>query len=475
MYSKNASSWLKHLDFMIIDLIALELSFLMAYYIRHRDFFRDDGGIYREVGIIFVLIHLIIVFFNESYTGILRRGYYKEAVAIVKHSTMVNILVSLYLYLQKEGAEFSRTTFLLTWGIFIVLGYLLRILWKYVLVRKYYALRRRKMLVFTSEKEAKTVIKKLKESKFEGFELEGVVLFGEKKQYKDAKEIEGIKIVADETDVLEYIGDKWIDQIFVDLEKELPLPQKILNQCVEAGIAVHLSLKGTSEIEAQKQVVEQIGGQSVLTNSINIATSKQILMKRTLDIVGGLVGCILTVCLVIVIGPIIYIKSPGPIFFSQERIGKNGRRFKIHKFRSMYMDAEERKKELLKENKIDGGLMFKMDDDPRIIKGIGQFIRNHSLDEFPQFWNVLKGDMSLVGTRPPTVDEWQQYSFYHRSRMAIKPGITGMWQVSGRSNITDFEEVVKLDRKYITSWSTGLDLRILLKTVLVVFAGDGAM
>ena len=149
------------------------------------------------------------------------------------------------------------------------------------------------------------------------------------------------------------------------------------------------------------------------------------------------------------------------------------------------MDAEERKAELMKNNKMNG-LMFKMDYDPRIIgsekrgkdgkpKGIGNFIRKTSLDEFPQFWNVLKGDMSLVGTRPPTVDEWEKYELHHRIRMATKPGITGMWQVSGRSDITDFEEVVRLDSEYIEHWSIGLDIKILLKTVLAVLKNDGAV
>ena len=157
----------------------------------------------------------------------------------------------------------------------------------------------------------------------------------------------------------------------------------------------------------------------------------------------------------------------------------------MYKFRSMYMDAEERKKEYMAQNKISDGLMFKMEDDPRIIgsekkdrngrpRGIGNFIRNTSLDEFPQFWNVLKGDMSLVGTRPPTVDEWERYDLHHRVRMSVKPGITGMWQVSGRSKITDFEEVVRLDTEYIRNWSWMLDIQILLKTVAVVLKHEGA-
>ena len=139
---------------------------------------------------------------------------------------------------------------------------------------------------------------------------------------------------------------------------------------------------------------------------------------------------------------------------------------------------EERKKELMNQNRVKDGMMFKIENDPRIIggkRGIGNFIRNYSIDEFPQFWNVLKGDMSLVGTRPPTVDEWEKYDLHHRVRLSVKPGITGMWQVSGRSEITDFEEVVKLDKEYITEWRMGLDIKILLQTVQVVLWRGGAM
>ena len=139
----------------------------------------------------------------------------------------------------------------------------------------------------------------------------------------------------------------------------------------------------------------------------------------------------------------------------------------------------------MEQNKIEDGMMFKMDDDPRIIgsekkdkngnpRGIGNFIRRTSLDEFPQFFNVLKGEMSLVGTRPPTLDEWEKYDLHHRVRMSIKPGITGLWQISGRSDITDFEEVVRLDREYIQNWSIWLDFKILFKTVGVVLRHEGA-
>lgn len=214
----------------------------------------------------------------------------------------------------------------------------------------------------------------------------------------------------------------------------------------------------------------------MITTTINFVTPLQAFLKRLIDILVSFFGCIITIFIALIIGPIIKAKSPGPIFFSQIRIGQNGKQFKFYKFRSMYQDAEERKKDLLQHNRIQDGMMFKLDDDPRIIKGIGHFIRKTSLDEFPQFWNVLKGDMSLVGTRPPTLDEWQKYEYHHRVRMSTKPGITGLWQVSGRSKITDFEEVVKLDLEYIRNFSLFNDLKILLKTAKVLLTRDsGAM
>jgi len=175
----------------------------------------------------------------------------------------------------------------------------------------------------------------------------------------------------------------------------------------------------------------------------------------------------------IIFAPVIYIQSPGPIFFTHYRVGTNGRRFKIYKFRSMYMDAEARKKELMVQNKMTG-LMFKMDNDPRVTP-IGRFLRKSSIDELPQCLNILRGDMSLVGTRPPTVEEYEQYKFHHKSRLAARPGLTGMWQVSGRSDITDFEEVVKLDTEYIKNWTLGLDLKIIIKTVGVVLGRVGSV
>ena len=195
-------------------------------------------------------------------------------------------------------------------------------------------------------------------------------------------------------------------------------------------------------------------------------------VKRIFDIFFGIVGCILSAPIILITAIPLLAESPGPLFFKQQRVGKNGRLFNIYKLRSMYVDAEERKAALMAQNKMNG-LMFKMDEDPRITK-VGKFIRKYSIDELPQFINVLKGDMSLIGTRPPTVDEFEHYESRHKRRLSMRPGITGMWQVSGRSDINDFEKVVELDCQYIDNWSPMLDLKIFFKTIYVVLTHKGA-
>jgi len=198
----------------------------------------------------------------------------------------------------------------------------------------------------------------------------------------------------------------------------------------------------------------------------------QLFLKRCLDVAGALAGLGLTAFLFPIIALAIRLDSPGPLFFRQVRVGENGRLFTCWKFRSMYLDAERRKRELIPLNEMNGAI-FKMRNDPRVTR-VGQFLRRMSLDELPQFWNVLLGEMSLVGTRPPTPEEVAGYEYKHRKRICIKPGITGLWQVSGRNDIRDFDEVVRLDIEYIDQWSLWLDVKILLKTFRVLLARDGA-
>lgn len=244
--------------------------------------------------------------------------------------------------------------------------------------------------------------------------------------------------------------------------------------CLEMGVTVKVVIDadGHHLMNRPNSFVSSVGTYPLITyHTVTLNTYEQ-LVKRLMDIFVSLVGIIVTSPIMLITAIAIKIDSNGPVLFKQKRVGQNGRTFEIYKFRSMCVDAEEKKEELLSQNEMDG-FMFKIKDDPRVTK-VGRFIRKTSIDELPQFFNVLKGDMSVVGTRPPTLDEVSQYKREQWRRISIKPGITGMWQISGRSNITDFNEVVELDLKYIDNWSILTDVLIILKTVGVLFRRKGA-
>lgn len=471
MYEGKKTRWLKHLDFIVLDILCMEAALLTGVLIRHG--FSQFGSvpIYGIIAWVLLLINIFVVFFDESYKGILRRGYFQEFKATFLHVTYVVGISVLFLYLMRMALSYSRMVFLLMWGFYLVYSYIVRIIRKCQLkLRGKQNRGRRRLLVITGKQIAEEVISNIKENNYGDLQLVGAAILDADLR---GQSISGFPVVADQEDILSYLKENWVDEVFISLPEREKIQDKLLEGCAEMGLTIHLKLAKMTSM-GMNQVVDKLANYTVLTSSVKVSTPRQIFLKRLMDICGGLAGLLLTAIATIFVAPAIYLSSPGPIFFSQIRIGKNGKKFKIYKFRSMYMDAEERKKELMEQNNVKDGMMFKMDNDPRIIKGIGHFIRKTSIDELPQFWNVLKGDMSLIGTRPPTVDEWEKYDLHHRKRMAIKPGITGMWQVSGRSNIKDFEEVVKLDTEYILNWSIGLDLRILAKTVKVVLMGEGA-
>lgn len=201
-----------------------------------------------------------------------------------------------------------------------------------------------------------------------------------------------------------------------------------------------------------------------------IHPSARCLIKRSTDILGALVGLVILALVAVPVALAIVLDSPGPVLYAQTRYGLKGQPFTIWKFRSMVQNADALKQTVSNQAQ---GLIFKNENDPRITR-VGRILRKTSLDEFPQFWNVLKGDMSLVGTRPPTADEVSRYSSHHWRRLDVKPGITGQWQISGRSAIKDFEEIVYLDLQYQAIWSPWYDLQVILKTITILLARRGA-
>lgn len=473
MKLKQHKSWIKHLDFIVLDLLCLQVALLFAYWYRHGWMTNPyEISMYRNEAMMLILIQLIVSVFSRNFESVLRRGIYKEFVAAFKQVIIVTLFGTFYLFLLKEIADYSRVTMLMTGVIYFLLTIPTRIIWKAIICVHF---RRkegsRSLIIITTSDRAEDVINTINGRNYHEYVLTGLVLLD---QDACGTNVCGLDVVANSADVVNYVCRSWVDELYIDVDRKHFLPQSMLDAFNEMGVTVHLKLQGLDNPYHRVQYVEQIVGVTVMTYAVNDIPPSGMMIKRIMDIVGAIVGCIVTVIITCIIGPIIYIKSPGPIFFSQKRVGKNGKYFKMYKFRSMYPDAELRKQELMEKNEVSDGMMFKIKDDPRIIKGIGNFIRKTSIDEFPQFFNVLKGDMSLVGTRPPTIDEWEKYKVHHRVRMSMRPGITGMWQVSGRSDIKEFENVVKLDAEYIANWNVGLDLKIMVMTIGQVIKGIGA-
>ena len=473
MYRKKKRSWVKHLDFIILDMIAAELALFVGVYLKF------DGSIifldrfewynlYQGLAKILPFIDLTGVLFTETYTGILRRTKYQEITSTIWHC-LVNFLgIFIYMYANKTSYYYSREAIGYSAVGMVVFTYLLRVVWKrFIRRRKLLDVNKSSMIVVAESTTVDHCLSEIAHSPYTEFKVEGVAVVDVD---MTGQEIQGIPVIASADTLFEYLRTNVVDEVFLDGNTRAS-EESLAGRLVEQGLTVHMSLIHTNNLMPNR-IMETYGDYVVLTTSMHIANNRQAFLKRLMDIVGALVGLVFAFIAFIIFAPIIKIQSPGPVFFTQTRIGKNGRRFKFYKFRTMYMDAEERKKELMAQNEIQGN-MFKMENDPRIIP-IGHFLRKYSIDELPQFWNVLMGQMSLVGTRPPLEDEYERYALHHKARLSIKPGLTGMWQVSGRSDIKDFEKVVALDTEYISNWSLGLDIKLLFKTIAVVFGGKGS-
>lgn len=274
-------------------------------------------------------------------------------------------------------------------------------------------------------------------------------------------------------DLEKIIKEYRIDQVYIMQTKTGKTDlQEYIDLCMEMGVTVRMVMDFYKE-GVGKSYMSSVGTYPVVTfHTVSLNNTEQVI-KRVIDIIGSIVGIVITSPIMLITAIAIKLTSKGPVIFKQKRVGMNGRVFYMYKFRSMYIDAEERKAELMKNNEMSSDLMFKMKDDPRVTK-VGKFIRKTSIDEFPQFFNVLIGNMSLVGTRPPTEEEVSKYSRNHWRRISIKPGITGMWQISGRSTITSFDEIVDLDTKYIDEWSVMMDFKVMAKTISVILRRNGA-
>lgn len=455
-----------------IDIFSIVFSYVVAVAIRFNlhDLFERKEMHYTTC-LSFLLFCAVFSLYMDWNRNFSKRGYLVELSMILKYNIVMFVTVGCLLFLIKQAEFFSRLLFGYFFLINIAVTFLLHVLVKKIMRKYFQSSHSRVQILLVVEREGLSeIVKDIKQGLPINYDISAIaVLDGTDKQ----KSFEDIPIIADRENLMEVARQLPLDEVFIKVEKEPKTAiRNMIRDFESMGVLCHYSID-IVEWQGAGSRIGTFGNYTVITYTLYNIDFRRRVIKRCMDIVGGAVGLLITIVLTPFIAIAIKLDSKGPVFFSQIRIGKNGRRFKLYKFRSMYVDAERQKKSLESQNEIKG-LMFKMKNDPRITR-VGKFIRKTSIDELPQFWNVLKGDMSLIGTRPPTEDEFKQYSLYYRRRLSMTPGLTGLWQVSGRSDVEDFEQVVKYDLEYIDNWSVGLDIKILLKTILVIFTGKGSV
>lgn len=458
---------------LLADLVCAILSYLLAVRLRF-----GAAGVPGETQIqahgltLFAVLAFLLLYHAafDPNRGFLRRGSYVELMVICKRNLVLAAVWGACLFLLQEAQNFSRLVFLYYMLLNTVLSYA-----AHLLLKRYLRLRCRKersqskLLLIADAAQAQTLLRRIVQTEPLLYEVTGAVLWD---RDQTGSILEGIPVVAARETLYDVIRQMPLDEVLIYLPAEdRSLLQQMIRNLEGMGLVCHYGIDLVG-LEVQNKSLGTLGGLAVVSYALNVIDHKHQVLKRCMDLAGSLAGLAVTAILFPFVALAIRLESPGPVLFRQVRIGRNGRRFQMYKFRSMYADAEARKQELLAQNEMSGP-MFKLEKDPRVTR-VGRFLRKTSIDELPQFYNVLKGDMSLVGTRPPTETEFEQYDLYYRRRLSMTPGLTGMWQVSGRSEIRDFEDVVRLDLKYIDNWSLSLDVKIILQTILTVLFGRGA-
>jgi len=327
----------------------------------------------------------------------------------------------------------------------------------------------RNLLIVGTGRRARSFITQINHRREFGLKIVSVI---DPDKSRVGETICGHQVVGTLEDIPDILINTAIDNvIFIVPRSSLNAIEKQVLCCETLGVTAHVAVD-LFPMQFTQGRPESLLGLPIMTFESVSDKHQQLIIKRLLDIILSGIGLIILAPVFLCVALSVRLTSPGPVMFAQERCSLNGRRFKLFKFRTMVVDAESKMEELMAFNQMEGPA-FKMDNDPRITP-IGKILRKLSLDELPQLWNVFQGDMSLVGPRPPLPKEVQQYDFWQRRRLSMRPGITCLWQVGGRNKIKDFDEWAKLDLKYIDEWSLALDFKILLKTFPVVLGGVGA-
>jgi exopolysaccharide biosynthesis polyprenyl glycosylphosphotransferase len=452
-----------------LDAGVIFFSFLLAYFLKTK----ISGHLYPPNEYIWIIVlviplWIILLKYHGAY-GSFRRKTHLETFWNITKAMFFGMIILFSILFVTKSVYISRS-FIMFFGlisyVFLISS---RLGIKTILreIRKR-GLNYRNILIVGTGNRARSYAEMINSHSELGLRIVGYV---DDQPIKSDQEILGAKIIGNLKDIPSIIEKKVIDEVIIALPRSwLSRLEEIVHVCEETGTEITIIADFFDTIIAETHLTN-FYGIPIITFSTTSSQQIQLLLKNIFDLFSSIFLLILSLPLFIPIALTIKLTSPGPIFYRQTRCSLNGRKFTIYKFRSMVFNAYEKQKELMKYNEMDGPV-FKMTNDPRVTS-VGRFLRRTSLDELPQLINVLKGDMSLVGPRPPLPQEIAQYDRKHRRRLSVKPGITGPWQVSGRNTI-DFREWMKLDLDYIDKWSLWLDFKILLKTLPAIVNGKGS-
>ncbi|MCI0515562.1 sugar transferase [candidate division KSB1 bacterium] len=468
------------------DAIVVLLAYFVSYFLSDymREFLRLgrmayaieptwDGLLYfSQKNLAWVILILPIWVFLLSkfrmYQDFRTRPYYKMVLIILKVGVVSFFALSSIIFIQKSAltSRFFIGLFTIVTVLALIVGKkVLASLLAFVFTRGYNQIN---ILIVGTGRRAREFLHSIKEHRNWGLSIVGLIdddhgMYG--------KEVDGYRVLGRIQDIPMILHWKVIDRvIFVVPRLWLHRIDDVIHACEREGIATAIAMD-LYDLQIAKVRQTYFGQFPLLEFETFLAREWQLFVKRAFDIVVSIAGLIATSPIFLLTALLIKLTSRGPIFFTQYRSGLNGRKFLLYKFRSMHVNAEMKKRELLKANEMDGPV-FKIKRDPRITE-IGRIIRKFSIDELPQLLNVLKGDMSIVGPRPPLQVEVEMYQHWQRRRLSLKPGLTCIWQVSGRNNIS-FNKWMEMDLQYIDEWSLWLDFKIFVKTFFVVLFGYGA-
>ena len=385
---------------MVLDLFALVISYVVALYVRNGNFTWNSQTVSCvSVFEYILLVYILVSFFRNTKKDFFERGYMKELVDVVKETTCILAILVITMFLFKISADFSRMIIVNTYFGVIVLEFLFRSAFKkYIHYKQKKDFYTKRLVVLTTSDKVPEILERLNMDTMYEYKMKGWILLDASEDMIE-KNYYGYQVMGNYNSMYDCLTQRVVDEIYINIPYSTGIHvAKAIERYEDMGITVNLNVNiFDMDLRCAKKELRSIGGVYAITFQQSVIDMKMRVIKRTMDIVGALVGLVITGIVTIFLAPVLLIESPGPLFFTQTRVGLNGRKFKFYKFRSMYKDAEERKKELMSQNEMNG-LMFKMDNDPRITK-VGKFIRKTSIDELPQFWNVLKGDMSLIGRK----------------------------------------------------------------------------